>query len=82
MRVIATAIALLILIGADVWIGLTLWNAITGGEGHGGVFWSAVGLIAIIFVLLAWATTRLTRRVRASLATRFAKPSYDDSERW
>jgi hypothetical protein len=42
VRILGTAIALAILIGADVWIGLTLWNATTGGEGHGGVFWSAI----------------------------------------
>jgi hypothetical protein len=75
VRTISIAIALAILIGADIWVGLTLWNAVTRGEGHGGVFWTAIGMIAILFVALIWATRRLMRRLRASFSTRFAKPS-------
>jgi hypothetical protein len=70
--VIARQVALLAaLIAADVWSVLTLVNAITGGKGHGAVFWTAVALIAIITAGLLWVTVRVARR----FASRFARRS-------
>jgi hypothetical protein len=60
-------VLLAVLVAADLWSLVTLFNAITGGKGHGAVFWTAVALIAVATVALIWWTVRVARRIaRAS----------------
>lgn len=53
---------LAVLTVAVAWTTLTVVNAVTRGEGDGGVFWSAVGLIAVLDVGLILMTIRVARR--------------------
>jgi hypothetical protein len=62
--------AFVLLLFASVWTIISLFNAVTGGEGHGGVFWTAVALLIILAALLLGATWRVGRRVRAVFASR------------
>jgi hypothetical protein len=54
-------ILLVALIFAAAWMALTVINAVTRSGGEGGVFWSAVGLLAVIAVGLLWMTVRVAR---------------------
>jgi hypothetical protein len=45
---------------AAAWITLTVVTAVVDGDGEGGVFWGAIGLLVAIAVVLAWAARRLT----------------------
>jgi hypothetical protein len=55
-------IVMVALVAADLWCVTTLVNAITGGKGHGSVFWTAIALIAAVTVGLIWWTIRVARR--------------------
>jgi hypothetical protein len=55
-------------IAAEAWTVWTLINATTGSGAHGGIFWTAVALIAFVGVLLAWWAGRLATSIRSSRA--------------
>ena len=50
------AAALALLVAADIWILITIITAVTGGKGHGAVFWTAVCGLAVILGALLWLT--------------------------
>ena len=66
MRRYGTFAAFAALVFADLWTAATLWNAVTVSDGHGPVFWTAVVLIALLFIGLLWATRKVAGRLRAS----------------
>ena len=45
------------------WSATTVVVAVTDGDGHGGVFWMAIGLITILSVVLIWTACRVGRRL-------------------
>jgi hypothetical protein len=53
---IVLAVALLV---AVAWTTLTITTAVVRGEGEGGVFWSAIALLAVIAVGLMWTAARV-----------------------
>jgi hypothetical protein len=56
---------LLLLVFASGWILLTIVNATTSGDGHGGVFWTAIVMLVLIEAALLYGTWRVARRLRA-----------------
>jgi heme exporter protein D len=67
--------AFIVLLAADIWTALTVFNAVFNSGGHGGVFWTSVGIIAVILIVLCRFTWRVGKRLRATFASRFARPS-------
>lgn len=63
-------VVLAALLAADLWFAWTLWNAVTASDGRGAVFWSAVGLIALCFLVLLWLTRQVARQVRETSLAR------------
>jgi hypothetical protein len=55
---IAIVVALIV---AAAWLGLTIVNAVARSDGDGGVFWSAVSLLAVLAAGLLWAAARIAR---------------------
>jgi hypothetical protein len=58
--------ALLLLVVADVWGLLTVWNAVTGAEGEGAIFWTAVLVVAALLAACIWLTLRIARRLTSN----------------
>jgi hypothetical protein len=56
-------LALLVL--ADAWMLLTVFNAITRSGGHGPVFWAAVALLVVILAVLLRLTVSTWRGLRS-----------------
>lgn len=56
-------VVLVLLVFADVWGALTVWNAVAGGQGEGAVFWTAVLVVAVLLGLCVWFTVGVVRRL-------------------
>jgi hypothetical protein len=54
-------VCLIGLIFADAWTAITVIDAVTRSGGEGGVFWSAVGLLAVLGAGLLWLIVRVAR---------------------
>jgi hypothetical protein len=54
---------LLVLVFADAWLVLTVWNAVTGAEGEGATFWTAVVIVVGLLAICSWFTVRVVRRL-------------------
>ena len=57
----ARIVIVVALIAAAAWMALTVVNAVTRSDGEGGVFWSAVGLLAVLAAGLLWLAARIAR---------------------
>jgi hypothetical protein len=57
---------------ADVWLGMTVFNAVFRSDGSGGLFWAAVVLLFGLLLATLWLTTKAIRRLRR---LDMAKPS-------
>lgn len=44
---------------AVAWITLSVVTAVADGDGEGGVFWAAIGLLVVLVVGLTWAARRV-----------------------
>ena len=57
---------------ADVWLAMTVFNAVFRSGGTGGLFWVAVVIIAGLLALSVWLTGKVARSLRhRDIATRF-----------
>jgi hypothetical protein len=61
------AIAFPVLLFASAWTVLTIVTAVSSGEGHGGVFWTAIAMLVLLAALLVAATWRVGKRLRLML---------------
>jgi hypothetical protein len=55
---------LIALLSADIWLAMTVFNAVFRSGGTGGLFWAAVVILAGLLVLSVWLTGKATRRLR------------------
>jgi hypothetical protein len=63
MRRVLRALCLAALLFADIWTAVTIANAVSSGEGEGGVFWSAIALLTLILAGLTYLTIRTAARL-------------------
>jgi hypothetical protein len=61
---VALLVGLIDLLFADVWLAMTVFNAMLRSDGTGGLFWVAVVILAGLLVLSVWLTGKATRRLR------------------
>jgi hypothetical protein len=54
-------VLVVVLLVAAAWTTLAVVTAVARGEGEGGVFWSAIGLLVAIAVGLMWTAARVAR---------------------
>jgi hypothetical protein len=57
----ARIVIVVVLIAAAAWLALTIVDAVTRSDGVGGVFWGAVGLLAVLAAALPWLAARIAR---------------------
>lgn len=81
MRLAGRTLAFALLVLVDLYGTLevlTLWfvhRKIYANLGDTAAFWIAFALVIVVYVLLVRYTIRFGRRLRASFASRFARPS-------
>ncbi len=76
MRLIAAFVALL---AADAYTTLVIYRAVfvfgCTGECADAVFWPSIAILGLILIGLCWLTWRVGKRLRATFASRSARPS-------
>jgi Na+/melibiose symporter-like transporter len=70
---VIAGVAIAALLGFAGYTVFGLIVAIEGGEGHGSVFWTAIGMGVLIAAVALWLSARI---YRSRFANRNAKPSY------
>jgi len=61
---VALLTGLIVLLFADTWLAMTVFNAVFRSGGTGGLFWVAVVILAGLLVLSVWLTGKAARRLR------------------
>lgn len=60
-RIVRLTLALLCVCGA-IWLIITVVTAIADGKGHGGVFWTSIGVLVLLTFGLGYSAKQLGRR--------------------
>lgn len=75
MAMVALLGAFAALVFVDVWLSMTVFNALFRTDGGNGLWWAATGLVVALLFVALWLTAKVGRRLRARFASQFIRPS-------